>query len=295
MRVFHRLASRLRSYLLAPLLSKTPAVRPNGVAQLTLMLAWQNHAQNERRPRFRFAEVGFQEYSQFDEDGILLYVFALLGFGNRKSVEICAGDGRECNTANLILNHGFTGLLVDGNPDNVASARAFYAEQPATRYTPPVCVEMWITAENAAPLLESHGFAGDLDLLSIDLDGIDWWLWRALHNVRPRVVIVEFNHLWGPEVSVTVPYDPNFKAVFTEHGSDYAGASLAAFVKLGRTKGYRLVGTNRIGTNAVFVRDDLVHPRLPEVDPRDCFGHPRAEFGQRVRLPKVKEMAWEQV
>jgi hypothetical protein len=131
--------------------------------------------------------------------------------------------------------------------------------------------------------------------LSIDIDGIDWWLWRALDNVRPRVVITEFNHLWGPEASVTVPYDPKFKAVFTEHGSDYAGASLSAFVKLARTKGYRLVGTNRISTNALFVRTDLVHPFLPEVEPDACFSHPRAAFGQRVRLPKVQAMPWEQV
>jgi hypothetical protein len=294
MNPLHTIADRVRRFLLRPLLDDRPPPRNAAPEQLALMFAWQRHVRDGGAP-LRFADVGFQTQSQFDEDGILLYVFALLGFGNRQSVEICAGDGRECNTANLILHHGFTGLLVDGNPANIAKARTFYAQHPASKYVSPAFAHDWITAENVAALVERHGFAGEIDLLSLDLDGVDWWIWRALESLRPRVVILEFNHLCGPDDAITVPYDPNFKAVFTADGSDYAGASLAAFVKLGRTKGYRLVGVNRISTNAIFVRNDLVHPHLPEVDTRACFSHPRAAYGQRVRWPLVQDLPWEKV
>ena len=287
-------ADRIRSFLLAPLLKAPVSAPPSAVEQLTLMLAWQcRAAQAGAAPGL--GGTGFQVNSQFEEDGLLLYVFSLLGFGNRKCVEICAGEGRECNTSNLILNHGFTGLLFDGDAANITRARDYFACHPATRYNPPSCVHTWITAENIASLVADAGFSGEIDLLSIDLDGNDWWIWRALDTVTPRVVITEFNHLWGPEPALTVPYDSAFKAVFTQYGSDYAGATLAAFVKLGRLKGYRLVGVNRISTNAIFVRNDIPHFLLPEIHPRDCFGHPRAKFGMEHRFPLVKNMKWESV
>jgi hypothetical protein len=296
-RFARQFALHCRSFLLAPLLGTPPPPPPqrsSAIEQLTLLEAWQ-HRSNRVGAQPGLSAAGFQVNSQFEEDGLLLYVFALIGFGSRRSVEICAGDAHECNTTNLILNHGFAGLLFDGSDANITRAREFFASQPATRYVKPTCVQAWITAENVASLVADAGFSGEIDLLSIDLDGNDWWIWRALDNIRPRVVITEFNHLWGPDLSLTVPYDPAFKAIFTEYGSDYAGATLAAFVKLGRLKGYRLVGVNRISTNAIFVSDDLVHPLLAEINPRDCFHHPRAKFGMEHRLPFVKNMKWETV
>jgi len=121
------------------------------------------------------------------------------------------------------------------------------------------------------------------------------WLWKALSVLSPRVVVTEINHLWGPEDAVTVPYADDFKAVFTQYGSDYAGASIAAFNKLAQTKGYRLVGANAFATNVFFVRNDLLHPWLPEVSPKSLFWHPRAAFGQNVRFQGIKDMAWERV
>ena len=110
--------------------------------------------------------------------------------------------------------------------------------------------------------------------------------------MSPRVVVLEFNHLWGPEVSVTTPYRDDFVGEFTKYGSDYAGASLAAFIKLGKRKGYRFVGTNEVATNAFFVRNEIECDWLPEVDPATCFGHPRAQFGMQERLPAVKDKEW---
>jgi hypothetical protein len=200
-----------------------------------------------------------------------------------------------CNTANLIINHRWLGLLFDGKEANTKKAKRFYAKHPDTRYWPPAIVHEWITKDNVNGIIEKAGYTGEIDLLSLDIDGIDYWLWKEISVISPRAVVLEFNHLWGPEVSVTVPYSDDFVVEYSKYGSDYAGASLAAFVKLGKEKGYRLVGTNAIATNAFFVRDNIHCQWLPGVDPASCFDHPRARFGMTHRLSGVKDKGWEEV
>jgi len=256
------------------------------------LLAQYRIAQQVGATPFTFADVGFRAHSQFEEDGILLYLFSLIGFTNKKCVEICAGDGIECNTANLILNHQFSGLLFDGDAQNIAKAKQFYALHADSKHWPPTIVQAWITKGNINNLVRENGFEGEIDLLSLDIDGNDYWIWQALDTVNPRVVVLEFNHLWGPETSVTVPYADDFRAEATQFGFDYAGASLAAFIKLGKQKGFRFVGTNAIATNAFFVRDTVQHPWLPEADPKMFFDHPRAKFGMEKRLPAVRDKQW---
>src|SRR6476646_5195509 len=113
-------------------------------------------------PLPQFADVEFRCYSQNGEDGILLYLFSLLGATSRKAVEICAGNGIECNTANLLVNHGWRGLLVDGDPMQIATGQAFYAQCMTTRFSAPTMVASWVTAENINALITEHGFAGDI-------------------------------------------------------------------------------------------------------------------------------------
>jgi len=239
-----------------------------------------------------FRDIGWGLYSQHDEDGILLYLFARIGARTRCSVEICAGNGIECNTANLLLNHRWTGLLVDGSEENVEAATAFYRDRPETMHWPPVTKRAWLTRDNVNAVIREAGFGGEIDLLSLDVDGVDYWLWEALDAVHPRVVVLEYNHLLGPDVSMSVPYRDDFVADFTQYGSDYAGASLRAFVNLGRRKGYRFVGTNSIGTNAFFVGSDVPVNLVPEARPEDSFSHPRAQFGMRVRYQGIKDKEW---
>jgi hypothetical protein len=237
---------------------------------------------HHRLPLPRLADVEFRAFSQNGEDGILLYLFSLLGTTNKKCVEICAGDGIECNTANLIINHGWTGLLVDGNEANVDRGRRFYAECRDTFVRPPTFIQAWITAETINDLVAGHGFTGDIDLLSLDLDGVDYWVWQALDVVRPRVVVLEYQGVWGPEHAVTVPYRPDFQADFSRTPL-YCGASLAAFVKLGRQKGYRLVGSHRLGFNAFFVCDGVGEELFPEVPARDglAYSEPDVDWDGR--------------
>jgi hypothetical protein len=225
-------------------------------------------AQGRPLPSFADAEVRY--YSQNGEDGIIQLLLAATGTGTRRTVEICAGDGIECNSANLIVNHGWTGLLVDGGDEILSQGRRFYEDGAQTWYWPPVLRQAWVTRDNVNDLVRDAGFAGDIDLLSIDLDGVDYWVWEALDCVRSRVVVVEFQSGLGPDWSLTVPYSDSFR---WEKGTQYAGASLGAMITLGRRKGYRFVGTNLYGFNAFFVRDDLARDVLPEADPRDAFFH----------------------
>ncbi len=171
------------------------------VAQVTLLHQYRAWAAAGYVPSI--LDVGFSVNSQNDEDGLLLYAFAHAGFKSRVAVEIAAGDGIECNTANLLLHHGFTGLLFEGHPEKRAAGEAFYSTHPATSYFPPRFVGEWVTRENVNQLVAAHMPAGvlarggEIDLLGLDIDGNDYWILEALYCVRPRVVIVEFNALWG--------------------------------------------------------------------------------------------------
>jgi hypothetical protein len=268
--------------------------RKDAVAQMNLMTQYaQMYAAG--LPPLVVKNTGFRVHSQHEEDGILLFIFALIGMRSKKVIEICCGDGIECNAANFLRVHGWTGLLFEGNEKLARKARRFYKRCPDTRFWPPQVICDWISAENINKHIKENGFAGEIDLLSTDIDGIDYWLWKAIDSARPRVVVAEVNHLLGPDRSMTVPYDPKFRAGFTRYGSDYAGASLPAFVKLAKEKGYRLIGTNRFVTNAFFVSNEDQHPWLPEVSAESCFGHPRATFGMQDRFPLIELKPWQEV
>jgi hypothetical protein len=245
--------------------------------------------------RCPFGDIEFRNYSQNGEDGILWYVFAVIGTTNKKCLEICAGAGQQCNTSNLIINHGWTGMLFDGVESNVSQGRAFFAAHPDTFIYPPRFVHAWVTAENVDSLIGDNGFRGEIDLLSLDIDGVDYWIWNAIEVVSPRVVIAEVQTLWGSERSVTVPYSPDFRAGFFQGFGIYSGASLPAFVKLGKRKGYRLVGCQRYGFNAVFLRNDVGQREFPEVSARDCFDHPFAKWAYDELRPKVADKEWLEV
>jgi hypothetical protein len=270
---------------------------PDTAAQIQLRLTYQQLvASGAALPAL--GDVGFKVFSQADEDGILLYLFSLLGTTNKKCVEICAGHGMECNTANLIIHHGWTGLLMDGDPALVRQGQMFYKHHTATFIYPPTFVQAWITKDNINDLVRMNGFAGEIDLLSLDVDGVDYWIWQALEVIQPRVVVLEYQDIIGPEKCLTVPYTEDFSSArypSTNEMPNFCGASLAAFTKLARRKGYRLVGCNRYGFNAFFVRAGLGEKLQPEIPVADCFTHPKVLWGMKERWPTVKDLPWVEV
>ncbi len=192
----------------------------------------------------------FRGLSQHEEDGITVALFDRVGIETRRFVEIGAGVNGG-NSGFFAKECGWTGLMLEIEPERAARLRNRFA--PAVRV-----VEAQVTRENINDLVTMNGFAGDIDLLSIDIDSIDYWVWEQLSACRPRVVIVEYNPLFGTDRAVTVPYDPQFnRREFDVPRAAYYGASLLALAKLGARKGYRLALLEPRGVNAFFVRDDL--------------------------------------
>ena len=257
--------------------------------KLQYRLLW---AQGTRLP---FADVEFRCFSQTGEDGILLYIFALIGTTNKRAVEACAATGIECCVANLIVNHGWHGLLLDGNEHKLKKGRAFYDANGNTRHFPPLLKQAWITAENINSVISENGFRGEIDLLSLDLDGNDYWIWKSLDCITPRVVVLEYNDVIPPGKSVSIPYDPKFLAQHQPHGPIYCGASLNAFIKLGKEKGYRYVGSQSYGFNAFFIRNDVGLSEFPEVTPGDADHFPRARARQENKFPFIRDLPWVEV
>ncbi|SRR5579885_283836 len=266
----------------------------NQATQIQLMLKYQEILQ-QRRPLPNFGDVEFRSFSQNGEDGILLYIFSLIGATNKKCVEICAGNGIQSNTANLIINHGWIGLLFDGSERNVKVGGEFYSKSKDTLTWPPKFIRAWITKQNVNELIKNNGFEGEVDLLCLDMDGVDWWIWKTIDCISPRVVVIEYNNLWGPEKSVTIPYRADFVSESTKYGHDYAGASLLAFVKLGKEKGYRLVGCQRYGFNAFFIKNGLGEDIFPEISAKDCFDHPFSKYAMEIRIRNILQKEWVEV
>jgi hypothetical protein len=295
------LLTRANTFLLERLLRHVPGrrqverltldARNSQVEQRRLYFAWRE-ALAAGRALPAPGEAAFRAWSQTDEDGILLLIFAAIGFTNRVCVDLGSARPEGSNTANLIFNWGFWGLLVDGDPAHAEAARQLFREHPDTWLYPPRVAQAWITRENVNELLTSHGMGGEIDLLSVDLDGVDWWICKEIRAVQPRAIVVEIQDIWGTEEAVTVPYAPDFR-----HGADYdhCGASLLAWVKMLGERGYRLVATNRLGYNAFFVRHDLAPGALPELAPAACLQHHRNRTEGPARLARARERAWERV
>ena len=220
--------------------------------------------------------TGFRIFSQFEEDGIALALLASLGHGPRLFVDIGAGDGVfASNCANLAINFGFHGLFIDANPTLIERGRAFYANHPDTSLYPPAFTHAKVTPATVNDLIASAGITGDIDVLSIDIDGNDYWVWEALTVIEPHVVVIETHPELGRR-SLVAPYaeEPGRVPGKPAH---FLGASPAAMTALATRRGYRLVAANRFGFNLFYVREELATTTMPAIRPDDLFRHPRAK------------------
>jgi SAM-dependent methyltransferase len=211
-------------------------------------------------------------WSQNGEDGILLNLFSRIGATSRRFLEFGCGTGLECNSANLALGFGWSGLLLDANATHVRKARTFFDDHLGTHGDRVELRSAFVTPENINGLLDDATPPGeDLDLFSIDVDSIDYWIWDAVEDrFRPRVIVCEYNAAFGPTRSVTVTPREGFDP-FAHHPSGfYHGASVSALHKLAVARGYQLIGCDSAGVNAFFVRRDCADA-LPDLDPAQAF------------------------
>lgn len=214
-----------------------------------------------RGPVDDLREVELQVFSQFGDDGIIQYLVREAEVSVPAFVEIGVEDYTEANTRFLLVHDGWRGMVVDCVAECVAAIRA-HPLRWRDDLTP---VEAMVEPGNVDELLVRHGFAGDLGLLSIDVDGNDYWVWEALGAATPTIVVVEYNALFGRLRQVSIPYQAGFRRLTAHSSGLYWGASLAAFCALGARKGYAFVGCNSAGNNAYFVRRE----RLGRVRPQD--------------------------
>lgn len=213
-------------------------------------------------PHWKLIHHGFRLYSKSEEDGIIQEIFKRIGATSRVFWEIGAECGTECNTAKLLVE-GWTGTWIEADPQNVDRMRKHFA--PFITENKLKTFRAFVTPENV------KGFVADnLDLLVIDIDGNDYWVWKAI-EARPRVVVIEYNPSYAPPMSIVTPYNEG-----KWDNSNFFGASLGALFKLGAAKGYTLVGCDISGSNAFFVLDEYAsefHPGSLEdlYEPQRCY------------------------
>jgi hypothetical protein len=205
-------------------------------------------------------------WSQNGEDGVIAEIVRRVGAPSRTFVEIAAGDGGE-NCTRALLDDGWKGVWIEGDAHKVAAARALVDERPCT------VVQLRVDRENVNSVFAEH--APCPDVVVFDVDGNDWWLWeRVGRSVRPRIVVAEYNAMAGPTSHWVMPYDPEHR---WRHDARY-GAGLGALACLGARLGYSLIACESTGTNAFFVRADLVDAfpahRLRRLYRPPTFGSP---------------------
>jgi hypothetical protein len=212
--------------------------------------------------------AGWPAYSWLGNDGIdgwILYLLAHAGMGNRTCVELGAYTGADGNTVNLVMNYGFKGYMIDANGTALNYGKQAYSH---LKFMPPVFIETFLTRDNIAEICHDHQLPLNPEVLTLDIDSIDLYVLQAL-PIDPAIIIVEFNNLWGPDESYSVPYHPNFHRELNEFL--YGGASLPAFDLLMRTRGYKLVAVAISGFDAIFVKDNPRFDFVPGIGLQQAY------------------------
>jgi hypothetical protein len=202
----------------------------------------------------RICDAEFQVFSQFGEDGIIQYLISRVPIEHDVFVEFGVGDYRESNTRFLLCNDNWRGLILDAGTAHIDFVRS----NPLGWRHSVDARSVFVTRENINEAIAEAGIAGEIGLLSIDIDGNDYWVLDAIQVTSPRILIAEYNSTFGPEAAVSVPYTPGFERGKAHYSNLYWGASLAAMCLAADRKGMAFVGSNSAGNNAFFVHRDVV-------------------------------------
>ena len=214
----------------------------------------QAHLNNQKASINDLSEVEFQVFSQWGDDGIIQYLINKIDIPNKTFIEFGVENYTESNTRFLILNNNWTGYVLDGSQENVD-----YIKNDGISWACELHAKCaFITKENINELIAHVNFDKEVGILSVDIDGNDYWVWNAINTINPVIVITEYNSLFGYNTRWTVPYDPGFVRSEKHSSKLYYGASLNALVTLGKEKGYEFIGSNSKGNNAYFLRKDKV-------------------------------------
>lgn len=232
------------------------------------------YTESDRLNRFEWSI-----YSQGGDDGIISEIFKRVGVKNRFFVEFGVGDGLQNNTITLLLS-GWKGLWFEGDSGNfkkVLQNTEIFANKGNLNVT-----KSMINVDNVEELFLAHKVPKEPDFLSIDIDGNDYWIWKAIVSFKPRVIVLEYNAAYGPNLSLVQRYNQDY---FWKRTHFY-GASLSALYVLAEEKGYSLVACNFLGNNAYFVRNDIVNGRFSkESTPEHLFEEHKVFLLQNQKYP----------
>ncbi|SDH27969.1 hypothetical protein SAMN04488121_110115 [Chitinophaga filiformis] len=207
--------------------------------------------QNKELPVLdNISSAEFKVFSQTGDDGIIQYLINKVYTPETTFIEFGVENYVESNTRFLLKYNNWSGLVIDGSEKSIRyimSDDIYYQHNLKA-------LQAFITAENINDLIGGQGLKGEIGLLSVDIDGNDYWVWKAIHVVDPVIVVAEYNSVFGIDRAVTVPYKPDFVREHAHYSYLYFGASLKALCVLAEEKGYAFVGSNSIGNNAYFVK-----------------------------------------
>jgi hypothetical protein len=209
----------------------------------------------------------FSIYSQFDEDGILQFLIENLEIKNNTFVEIGVENYEEANTRFLLENNLWSGLIIDSSKDNINFVKK---QNYYWRYNLQASAS-FVTKENINKIIKKYIFEENIGLLSIDIDGNDYWIWQAISVIKPDILILEYNSLFGKERSLTLKYDESFIRPSQGLFRCMYGASLKALTDLSKVKGYSLVSVNSNGNNAFYVRNEILNDKIYKKNLDECF------------------------
>jgi len=246
-------------------------VKPDGISKIeyeSLMLLQAKQILDFRAnfPPKTLHEAELKVFSQFGEDGIIQWIISFIPDIIPVFIEFGVEDYRESCTRFLLMNNNWKGLIIDSDNENIKAIKRsdYYWKHDLT-------VECsFVDRDNINDLFTKNGFNGDIGILSIDIDGNDYWIWEAINVVSPQVVICEYNSLWGSEKSLAVAYDPSFVRTNAHYSNLYSGASITALTNLAALKGYSLLGSISTSNIAFFVKN-IYAPFFKIPSPQEAY------------------------
>ena len=222
---------------------------------------------NKKKNESNISSYEFSIFSQWGDDGIIDYLINNLDIKNKSFIEFGVQDYTECNTKFLLMNKNWKGLIIDEaeNLINKIKNSDIYWRFDLT------ATKSFITKNNINNIFKDNNFVGPIGLLSIDIDGNDYWIWDSINCVDPEIVIIEYNSRLGFEKAITIPYREDFERKKAHYSNIYYGASLKALINLGKKKNYIFIGCNSAGNNAYFIKSNLENSKIKEIKIKDGF------------------------
>ena len=222
---------------------------------------------NKKKNSKNIQDYEFKIFSQWGEDGIIQKIIDSIEIKNKTFIEFGVGNFLESNCRFLMMHNNWSGFVIDSSEKMIEMLKKTYFYWKYNLKS----INAFIYKENINNLLLKSEFDFDLGLLSIDIDGNDYYILEAISQYKPRILVVEYNSLFGSKRNISIPYTPDFNRTKANYSNLYFGASLGAITYIAKKKGYILVGSNSSGVNAFYVRKDLMNKKLNEKSVKEAY------------------------